>query len=575
MTYLNALTLHPNNPIEQKKYLQLSFKKTMTKLKYFIKCNELDIRKESMTYVFEHIKPTIIKLISHFVKTEDKVLIESNKWDDYNFRKKLFECLVELGDKSIMIWVFFHFNYYYLSNLDLQRKILLENIEIFSKYFPKSLYFTDINDLYNTCSKCNPLFSISYQNKNNREILENYSLLLRKICPDLNYIAPHCNNSNSNNTNNKQNVNGNGKIKVAFFSEFLTMDSSVLRDRLGIISQLPKNKFDVYYMSFMKPESITGYICKTFYNMNKSSYIQVPENIKDARNFIANQKFDIIVYCELGMLLRPLYLSYSRLAKVQITTWGHSETSGINTIDYFVSSKYFEIEESKVQNQYSEKIHLMNSLSTYYYPPTKILLPPNQTFKPRKDFGLDDTMNVYGCIQSSFKISVEFEKMLNGILKGDPKARILMSLNKPFCRSQVARIFNLLGENDFKRLLFYPSLDITSYMNLIKLSDVILDPYPFGGCNTSFEAFDYNIPVVSMPTKYLNGRFTFGMYKKMGFVDMIADTSQNYIDIAVKTGTDKKFKESIKEKINNSKHLLFQEKEAIQEWSSFLESTIS
>ena len=147
-----------------------------------------------------------------------------------------------------------------------------------------------------------------------------------------------------------------------------------------------------------------------------------------------------------------------------------------------------------------------------------------------------------------------------------------MSLNKPFCRSQVSRIFNLLGENDFKRLLFYPSLDITSYMNLIKLSDVILDPYPFGGCNTSFEAFDYNIPVVSMPTKYLNGRFTFGMYKKMGFVDMIADTPQNYINIAIKTGTDKKFKESIKEKINNSKHLLFQEKEAIQEWSSFLES---
>jgi hypothetical protein len=31
--------------------------------------------------------------------------------------------------------------------------------------------------------------------------------------------------------------------------------------------------------------------------------------------------------------------------------------------------------------------------------------PTNQTFKPRKDFGLNDTMNVYGCIQSSFKIS--------------------------------------------------------------------------------------------------------------------------------------------------------------------------
>ena len=568
MTYLKALSLHPNNTIELKKYLQTSFKETMKKLKYFIKCDELNIQRESMTYVFEHIKPTIIKLIAHFVPTQDKALIESNKWEDYNFRKKLFDNLVELEDKSIMIWIFFHFNYYYLNNLDLQRKILLENIEMFSKYFPKSLYFSDVNDLYNTCSKCNPLFSISYQNRNNKEILENYSLLMRKICPDLNFTSNHTNN-NSNSNNNKKD---NEKIKVVFFSEFLTMDSSVLRDRLGIISQLPKNKFDVYYMSFTKPESIKGYICKTFYNMNKQSYIQAPENIKDARNFIANQKFDIIVYCEIGMLLRPLYLSYSRLAPVQITTWGHSETSGINTIDYFVSSKYFEVEENKVQNQYSEKIHLMNSLSTYYYPPTKILLPPNQTFKPRKDFGLNDTMNVYGCIQSSFKISDEFEKMLNGILKGDKQAVILMSLNKPFCKSQITRIYKLLGEQDFKRLLFYPALDITTYMNLIKLSDVILDPYPFGGCNTSFEAFDYNIPVVSMPTKYLNGRFTFGMYKKMGFNDMIADTPQNYINIALKTATDKKFKETIKDKINNSKHLLFQEKEAILEWSTFLET---
>ena len=148
MTYLKALSLHANNPIEFKKYLQTSFQQTMKKLKYFIKCDELNIQRESMTYVFEHIKPTIIKLIAHFVPTEDKVLIESNKWEDYNFRKKLFDNLVVLEDKSIMIWIFFHFNYYYLGNLDLQRKILLENIEMFSKYFPKSLYFSDVNDLY-------------------------------------------------------------------------------------------------------------------------------------------------------------------------------------------------------------------------------------------------------------------------------------------------------------------------------------------------------------------------------------------------------------------------------------------
>ena len=42
------------------------------------------------------------------------------------------------------------------------------------------------------------------------------------------------------------------------------------------------------------------------------------------------------------MLMRPFYLAFARLAPIQITTWGHSETSGIDTVDYFVSSKYFE-----------------------------------------------------------------------------------------------------------------------------------------------------------------------------------------------------------------------------------------
>ena len=45
MTYLKALSLHPNNVIEQKKYLRTSFKQIMMKLKYFIKSDQLNIHK--------------------------------------------------------------------------------------------------------------------------------------------------------------------------------------------------------------------------------------------------------------------------------------------------------------------------------------------------------------------------------------------------------------------------------------------------------------------------------------------------------------------------------------------------
>lgn len=559
MTYLKAQQLFPKDESKKKEYIKNTFIKTIVNLPYVVRTQELDIKKQSMTYVFEHIKDSIIDIIAMFVAPEDGNFLKTKKWNDYGYRKKLFDTLLFFEYKPIMIWIFLHFNYFKIDNLEQQRKQLLENIEMFTKYFPESQYFRNISELLRE-NPLNPLFSISYQNRNNKQILENYSKMLRKICPDLNYNGV------------KSNREKNALPKVCFFSEYLTMESSVLRDRIGIISQLPKNRFDVYYMSFTSPDKINGHISKTLYNLLKDKYIQAPDDIIKARPFIAEQNFDIIVYCELGMLMRPLYLSYARLAPVQITTWGHSETSGIDTIDYYVSSKYFEIDETNAQNHYSEKLILMNSLSTYYYTPTKLLLPSNYEFKTRKDFNYTDDINIYGCIQSSFKISEDFEKIIAGIIKTDPKAQILMSLNKPFCRSQIMRIINLIGHENLKKLSFLPGLDIITYMNLIKISDVIIDPYPFGGCNTSMEAFDLNIPVITMPTKFINGRFTFGMYKKMGFIDMVADSSDSYIKIATKTAMDKKWRETIVEKIKKNKHLLFQEKASVIDWSNFLES---
>ena len=557
--YVKAQQLYPNDAKARRVFLNHNFKNILMNMRRFFKTNELNIKKDSMTYIFEHIKDNIISFISLFVSPEDKQLLEKSNWNDIKYRKKLFDVLVDLEYLPIMIWIFLHFNYFKLENLDHQRKILLENIEMFYSNLPQSLYFKNIEELSKVCDSINPLFSISYQNRNNKAMLESYSKMMRKICPDLNYISINLSNRHIT-----------GKIKVCFFSDFLTMDSSVLRDRIGIITQLPRDKFDVYYMGFTPGDKITSTISKTFYNMLSQNYIQLPKNIIEARKFIEKQNFDILVYCELGMLMDALYLAYARLAPIQITTWGHSETSGINTIDYYVSSKFFEIEESQLQNHYSEKLCLMNSLSTYYYPPSKLLLPDNYVFKQRRDFNLDDSMTIYGCIQSSFKISEEFEKIIDGILRNDPKARILMSYNKPFCKSQADRILKLMGEANFKRLLFLPPLEIINYMNIIKLMDVMIDPYPFGGCNTSMEAFDLNIPVITMPTKYLNGRFTFGMYKKMGFIDMIADSPQTYVKLAVKTANDKAWRQSIVEKINKNKHLLFQEKASINDWNNLL-----
>lgn len=542
---------------ERQTYINKKFELCMKNLKKYVICRELNIIKNPMTYVFEHIKDALIDVITVFIPPAKRERISQKKWDDIEYRKELLDVLILLDYRSIILWIFLYTNYYNLDDLDEQRKRLLENIELLYQFYPQRMYFQKVEDLYWACPATSLLFSISYQNRNNKTILEKYCSLMRKICPDLTHDIITGKSRSKNN-----------KTRVLFLSEMLTSDSSVLRDRMGVMVKLPKEKFEIFYASYTNPTQINGNISKRVNQMMDKNYVQLNDDYNYNRKTIARHNFDIIVYCELGMRMRPYWLAYSRLAPVQVTTWGHSETSGIDTIDYFVSSKLFE--HDKAQNHYSEKLVMMNSLSTYYYPPSQILVN-NYTYKSKKELGIDKNVNVYSCIQSSFKISKQFEMILYHILEKDKNSIITMSYYKPFCKSQMDRIYETFGEEKFRRLHFYPALNLNTYLNIVKISDVMLDPYPFGGCNTSFEAFDYNIPVVTLPTRFLNGRFTFGLYKKMGFIDMIATTADNYIKIAVKCANDKEWRQTIVNKINENKFTIFMEDESITDWSNFLE----
>ena len=49
-----------------------------------------------------------------------------------------------------------------------------------------------------------------------------------------------------------------------------------------------------------------------------------------------------------------LKLGCLKLAPIQMTSWGHPDTSGLPTIDYFLSSELMEPENA--QENYTEKV---------------------------------------------------------------------------------------------------------------------------------------------------------------------------------------------------------------------------
>jgi protein O-GlcNAc transferase len=88
-------------------------------------------------------------------------------------------------------------------------------------------------------------------------------------------------------------------------------------------------------------------------------------------------------------------LASLRLTPVQCTTWMHPQTSGLPTIDYFLSS---DLMEPDADNYYVEKLLRLPNLALYYTPKDIPPLPIE-----RKTFGLRDEAIIFLYCQSRFK----------------------------------------------------------------------------------------------------------------------------------------------------------------------------
>ena len=311
----------------------------------------------------------------------------------------------------------------------------------------------------------------------------------------------------------------------------------------------------------------------------KNNYIYLGTNLQNARLVLEPFKFDYIIYPDIGMKLLPTLLAYSRIAAVQLTTWGHSETSGIDTIDYFISSEYFESYLSISQTYYSEKLILLKSLGTFYISPHKLFIENNPKyiiqnlkFKKREEYNFKSTDNLYVCLQTFYKLNPEFESCLARILELDPNGIILLSHTFPFCKSHLLRIKKTMGEQKLRRVRWFGSLEKDEFLNLVSISDVCLDPFPFGGFNTSYDAFDYNIPVVTLEGEYLHGRFTSGLYRKMDLDECIVKTSEEYSQLASQIGINEKLRHKINRNIEMKKNMIFQEQASVEEWNELFNS---
>jgi uncharacterized protein (TIGR03032 family) len=342
-------------------------------------------------------------------------------------------------------------------------------------------------------------------------------------------------------------VRDDSRIRVGFLSAYLR-DHTIGRLNIGRIEQLDRSRFHV---TVCLATNIRDPFVERF-RKAADQFVEVPRDAKTAVELLRSADLDVLVFCDVGMDALCSSLAFSRMAPVQCATWGHPETTGSPTMDYFLSS---ELLDSEIADEhYTEQLVRMPLTGTFYERPNA---PDTQPNLPSA-LGINIGANVYSCPQSLFKFHPDFDDVLCAILEQDPNGVIVgIEGRVPEWTDRLTARWNKTIPGVAERIKLLPSMPNEQFLNLLAASDVLLDPLHFGGGNSSYEAFACGTPVVTLQGDFLRGRITAAMYHKMGLADMVASSTDDYVAKAIAWGTDKDANRHARERIRERSSTLF------------------
>ena len=241
---------------------------------------------------------------------------------------------------------------------------------------------------------------------------------------------------------------------------------------------------------------------------------------------ISNARIDVLAYPEIGMDSTTVRLASLRLAPVQLASWGHPITTGLPTMDLFVSAKA--LEPQGAEAHYTEKLVELPGLGCCYHPfalaPTPIDLSP---------WGLGKTDRILLCAGTPFKYAPQNDALWIDIARRCQPCKLIFFRSKPESLSSLleARLRKAFvdANMDFDtHVRFIPWLPQTDFFALLDRADAYLDSAGFSGFNTAMQAVERCTPIVAWEGQFMRSRFASGILQELGLDEWVATSVNEY-----------------------------------------------
>jgi protein O-GlcNAc transferase len=394
------------------------------------------------------------------------------------------------------------------------------------------------------------IFYTGYHGRNDRELRQRFAAFYLRASSHLAWRASHCDN-----------YAGPGeKIRIGFISRYFQPEHPMTKLFLGLSEKLDRQAFDVTVFRFDPPVMASP--------LADTQVTVLGEDLAAARQAIAQARLDVLFYTDIGMEPTTYFLAFSRLAPVQAVTFGHPVTTGIGSIDYFLSAE--DLETGEAQDHYSETLIRLSTVPTFFRRPAPAASPPT-----RIDLGLPADARLYFCAQNLIKFHPEFDAVLARILQRDPKGLLVLINNKS------AQLGQLLKERfgrsmlDTDRVAYLPFLKLDALLGFLQYVDAVLDTPVFSGGTTSLEMFAVDAPILTWPGPFARSRITHAFYRQMHIEGLAAENANHYAELALRLANDPGWRQELQQALREKKHVLYENAALVRELERFFTAAVA
>jgi protein O-GlcNAc transferase len=358
----------------------------------------------------------------------------------------------------------------------------------------------------------------------------------------------------------------NEPVRVGFVSSFFHSHANWKIPLKGWMGQLDRKRFRLfgYHVGQTRDAEtdIAAAMCERFVHRSL--------DLEGWRREILHDAPHVLIYPGLLMDEVTHRLAAQRLAAVQCNSWGHPETSGMPTLDYFLSSDLMEPPDAA--EHYTERLIRLPNLSVFYAPPETAPMSI-----PREELNFRSDATVFWCGQTLCKYLPQYDYIYAEIAKRVGNCQfVFLSHTKmqritDLFRNRLEDAFGQLGLKASDHIVMLDTLSPSRFVGAINQCDIFLDSIGWSGCNSTMESLACNLPIVTTPGPLMRGCHSSAILQMMGVTETIAESVDNYISIAAQLASNPDERRMLSRNMAERKHRVYRDHECISALEDFLD----